>query len=66
MKSFKHGHLFEFKFMQVQSTFIVILTAQTDLGLKSITFSLKINKFPTFSEINQGWQCLNNFVYMVR
>ena len=35
----------------------VISTAQTDLGLRSRTFSLKINKLPTFSEINQGWQC---------
>ena len=40
--------------MQVQCTY----TAQTDLGLISGTFSLKINKFPTFSEINQWWQCL--------
>ena len=31
---------------------------QTDLGLRARTFSLKINKLPTFSEINQGWQCL--------
>ena len=44
--------------MQVQRTYIVISTAQTDLGLISITFSLKINKFSTFSEINQGCQCL--------
>ena len=34
------------------------LTAQTDLGLRSRTFSLKINKLPTFSEITQAWQCL--------
>ena len=27
--------------------------AQTDLGLRSRTFSLKIYKLPTFSEINQ-------------
>ena len=45
--------------MQVQrKTDIVILAAQTDLGLTSRTVSLKINKLPTFSEINQGWQCL--------
>ena len=31
---------------------------QTDLDLRSRTFSLKINKLPTFSETNQGWQCL--------
>ena len=37
--------------------YIVISTAQTDLGLISRTFSLKINRFSTFSEINQGWQC---------
>ena len=35
-----------------------IWTAQTDLGLISRTFFLKIYKFPSFSEINQGWQCL--------
>ena len=28
-------------------------SAKTDLGLKSRTFSLKINKLPTFSEITQ-------------
>ena len=44
--------------MQVQSTYIVISTTQTDLGLKSRTFSLKIYMLPTFPEINQGWQCL--------
>ena len=43
--------------MQVQSN-IVISTAQTDLSLISRTFSLKINKLPTFSEISQGGQCL--------
>ena len=44
MKSLKHGHLF--------------YSNQTDLGLRSRTFSLKINKLPTFSEITQAWQCL--------
>ena len=34
---------------------IVISTAQTDLGLISITVSLKR---PTFYEITQAWQCL--------
>ena len=33
--------------------YIVISTAQTDLGLKSSTISLKINKLPTFSEITR-------------
>ena len=33
-------------------------TVQTDLGLRSRTFSLKINKLPKFADINQGWQCL--------
>ena len=37
---------------------MVISTAKTDLGLRSRTFSLKINKLPTFSEITQAWQCL--------
>ena len=40
--------------------YIVISTAQTDLGLRSRTFPLKINKLPTFSEITQAWQCLNS------
>ena len=31
---------------------------KTDSGLRPITFSLKINKLPTFSEITQAWQCL--------
>ena len=39
--------------------YIVISTAQTDLGLISRTFSLKMNKLPAFSEINQGWRYLN-------
>ena len=30
-------------------------TEQTDLGLRSRNFSLKINKLPTFSEITQAW-----------
>ena len=38
--------------------YIVISTAQTDLGLRSRTSSLKLNKLPTFSEITQAWQCL--------
>ena len=33
-------------------------TAQTNLGLRPRTFSLKINKLPIFSEITQAWQCL--------
>ena len=56
MKSFKHEHLFTF--LHVQSTSIVISTAQSDLGLRSRTFSLKINQLITFSEITQAWQCL--------
>ena len=38
--------------------YIVISTAQTDIGPRTRTFSLKINKLPTFSEITQAWQCL--------
>ena len=34
--------------------YIVISTAQTDLGLRSRTFSLKIDTLPTFSEIIQA------------
>ena len=35
----------------------------TDLGLISRTFSLKINKFPSFSELSQGSQCLKIGLY---
>ena len=35
---------------------IVISIAQSDLGLISRTFSLNINKFPTFCETTQVWQ----------
>ena len=38
-----------------QSTYIVISTAHTDLGLRCITFSLNINKLPIFSEITQAY-----------
>ena len=38
--------------------YIVILTAQTDLGLRSRNFSLKNNYLITFFEITQAWQCL--------
>ena len=44
-------------YIHVQSTYIVISTAQTDLGLRSTNFSLKL-MLPTFSEITQAWQCL--------
>ena len=53
MKSFKHEHLF-YLFLYVQLKYIVISTLQTDLGLRSETFSMKINKLPTFSEISQA------------
>ena len=33
---------------------IVISIAQTDLGLRCRTFSLKISKLPIFSEITQA------------
>ena len=36
------------------SNHIVTSAAQTDLGLRSRTFSLKINKLSTFSEITQA------------
>ena len=63
MKSFKHEHLFLFTFIHVQSTYIVISTAQTDLGLRSRTFSLIIIYLITFSEITQAWQCLRLCLY---
>ena len=56
MKSFKHEHLF-YLHLYVQSEHTVSFQL-TDLGLRSRTFSLKINKLPTFSEITQAWQCL--------
>ena len=37
---------------------LVTSTAQTDLGLRYRTFSLKKNWLITFSEITQAWQCL--------
>ena len=37
---------------------MVISSAQTDLGLRSRTLSLKIKKLPTFSKIDQRWQSL--------
>ena len=62
MKSFKHEHLC-YLHIHVQSTYIVILTAQTDLGLCPRTFSLQINMLITFSEITQAWQCLRLCLY---
>ena len=41
---------------------MVISTAQTDLGLRSRTFSLKINELSTFSEIIQALQA---FTYSI-
>ena len=43
--------------------YIVILTAQTDFGVRSGTFSLKINQLITFSEITQ---VCKECVYTVR
>ena len=51
---FMHPYLVQVKYVQL--IYIVISSAQTDLGLRSRTFSLKINKFPTFTEITQAWQ----------
>ena len=62
MKSFKH-YLFLFIFICIEGTYIVISTAQTDLGLRFGTFSLKINNLPTFSEITQAWQCFKLCLY---
>ena len=39
-------------------TYIVISTAQTDLGLRSRPFCLKINKLATFLKSIKAWQCL--------
>ena len=54
MKSFKHEHLFYLHLYMSSEHNIVISTVQTGLGLRSRTFSLKINKLPTFSEITQA------------
>ena len=43
--------------MAIENT-IVISTAQTDLSLRSRTFSLKNNKLLTICEITQVWQYL--------
>ena len=58
MKSFKHEHLFHLHSYMSSSTYIVTSTAQTDLGQRFRTFSQKIKKLITFSEITQAWQCL--------
>ena len=34
-----------------------------NLGLRSITFSIKINMFPTFSEISNVWQWVKLCLY---
>ena len=52
MKSFKHEHLFYLHLYMSSEHFIS--TAQTDLGLKSRTFSLNNNTLPTFSVITQA------------
>ena len=52
--------------MQVQWTYIVISTTQTDLGFRSRTFSLIINKLPTFSEKQSRVAIFNDCVYTVR
>ena len=54
MKSFKHDHLF-YLYLYMPSEHTFSFQMQTDLDLRSRTFSLKINNFPTFSEINPGW-----------
>ena len=51
-------NIFSIYIYNVQGTYIVISTAHTDFGLKSRTFSLTINKLPTFSEVTQKWQYL--------
>ena len=50
--------IFLFTCIHVQSTYIVISTAQTDLGMRYRTFSKTIDQLITFSEITQAWQCL--------
>ena len=43
-----------------------IQTVKTDISLRYRTFSQKINKMPTFSEVTELWQYLKTCVYMVR
>ena len=47
----------------MSSECLVISTAQTDIGLKSINFSLIINKLSTYSEITHVWQKLKKDFY---
>ena len=42
MKSFKHEHFFNLHLYMSSQHYIVISTAQTDLGLRFRTFSLKL------------------------
>ena len=59
MKSVKHEHLFYLHLYMSSEHTLSFQLHKTDLGLISRTFSLKINKLTTFSEITQVWQCLN-------
>ena len=62
-KSFRHKHFFYLYLCN--SSVIVILTVQTDLGLTSRTFSLKINVsfiFGNYSRVTM----VKDRVYMVR
>ena len=57
MKLLKHEHLsYLHLYMSSEHTL-------SDLGLRSRTFSLKIYKLPTFSEITQASQCLKIVSY---
>ena len=58
MKSLKHEHLLYLLNLYKLGDNFVILTAQTDLGLRSRKFFSKKLMLPTFSEITQAWQCL--------
>ena len=58
MKSLKHERFFYLHLYMSSEHTLSFQLKQTELGLRSRTFSLKINKLPTFSEITQAWQCL--------
>ena len=55
MKSLKHEHLFYLHLYMSSEHTLLFQLHKTDLGLRSRTFSLKINKLPTFFELTQVW-----------
>ena len=65
LESFKHEHPSICIYLCPVNLHCYISTAQTDIRKTYRTFSLKINKFHSFSKITQAWQCLK-IVFMRR